>query len=39
MRQSTFHIAGMCCPREEQLVRNRLAAVSLLLLGSPEKTE
>ena len=24
MKQTTFHVAGMCCPTEEQLIRNRL---------------
>ena len=27
MNQSTFHIADMCCPTEEQLIRNRLTRV------------
>ena len=27
MNQSTFHIAGLCCASEEQLIRNRLKSI------------
>ena len=28
MKQSTFHVADLCCPTEEQLIRNRLKSVA-----------
>lgn len=28
MRQTTFHVAGMCCPTEEQIIRNRLKSLA-----------
>jgi Cd2+/Zn2+-exporting ATPase len=28
MKQVTFHVAGMCCPTEEQLIRNRFKTIA-----------
>lgn len=28
MNKTTFHVAGMCCPTEEQIIRNRLKTIA-----------